>query len=68
MAEEVQAGAAAEPTYTREALAASKKYADRRDTIMVVLKDSKQYTTDEADQAIEEYLKKSVKEKINGKE
>jgi hypothetical protein len=66
--EEETKTAAADPTYTREALAVSKKYADRRDTIMVVLNDSKQYTTAEADQAIEKYLKKPVKEKINGKE
>jgi len=68
MEEETKTSVAAEPTYTREALAASKKYADRRDTIMIVLKDSKQYTINEADQAIQEYLKKPVKEKINGKE
>ena len=68
MAEEVQAGVAVAPTYTREALAASKKYADRRDAIMVALKDGKQYTAAEAEQAVQTYLSKPVDEKKNGKE
>lgn len=59
------AAAAAEPTYTREALAASKKYRAQCDAIMVALADGKEYTAAEAEAAINEVLKRKVVEKVN---
>lgn len=56
-----------EPTYTREALAASKKYREQCDIIMIALEADKQYTVSEAETKIKEFLSKSLKEEINGK-
>ena len=57
-----------EPTFSRDALAASKKYAGKRDVIMIALDAEKEYTMAEADAAIEKVLKTEVKEAINGKD
>ena len=57
-----------EPTFPRDALAASKKYAGKRDVIMIALDADKEYTMAEADAAIEKVLKTEVKEAVNGKD
>lgn len=46
--------------YTKEQLLASKRYANRRDVISVLLEDSKTYTLTEADAQIEKFMKGKV--------
>ena len=67
MADEVKTAPAAqaEPTFSREALAASKRYADRRDAIMLALDADREYTMAEADAAIKKLLNTAVMEKVN---
>ena len=52
--------AAAAATYTVDQLAASKRYANRRDIIMALLEDGKAYTLNEVDGLIEKYMKGKV--------
>lgn len=52
--------AAVAATYKKEQLAASKKYANRRDLIMALLEDGKPYTLSEVDGLIEKYMKGKV--------
>ena len=47
--------------YSKEQLAASKKYANQRDLISVLLVDGKSYTFDEVDALIEKYMKGKVR-------
>lgn len=48
---------AAEPIrYSKEALAASRKYADRQDLVSALLEDGKSYSFEEADGIIKKYL------------
>lgn len=53
--------AAAAATYTVGQLAASKRYANRRDLIRALLDSGKRYTLDEVDRLIESYMKGQVK-------
>ena len=53
--------AAVATTYTVDQLAASKRYANRRDLIRALLDSGKRYTLDEADRLIESYMKGQVK-------
>ena len=48
-------------TYKKEQLAASKRYANRRDLIRALLDSGKHYTLDEVDRLIESYMKGQVK-------
>ncbi len=48
-------------TYTKEQLAASKKYANRRDVISALLEPGKTYTLAEVDALIEKYMKGKVR-------
>jgi len=59
MAKENTAAPAA-PTFTRDQLAASKRYASLRDLVTVLLEDGKQYTLAEVDKKIEEFKKGKV--------
>ncbi len=52
---------AAAATYTKEQLAASKRYANRRDLISALLAPGKTYTLDEVDVLIEKTMKGKVK-------
>ena len=52
--------AAAAATYTVDQLAASKRYANRRDLIRALLEDGKAYTLNEVDGLIEKYMKGKV--------
>ena len=52
---------AAAATYTVDQLAASKRYANRRDLIRALLDSGKRYTLDEVDRLIESYMKGQVK-------
>lgn len=54
---EVKAAAA---VYTKEQLAASKRYANRRDIISALLVDGKTYTLNEVDELIEKFMKGKV--------
>ena len=67
MADEVKTAPAtqAEPTFLREALAASKRYANRRDAIMLALDADREYTMAEADAAIKKLLSTTVAEEVN---
>lgn len=49
------------PTFTKDQLAASKRYAPLRDLVSVLLEDGKQYTLDEVDKKIEAFKKGKVK-------
>lgn len=51
----------AAPTFTKDQLAASKRYATRRDLVSVLLEDGKQYTLAEVDEKIEAFKKGKVK-------
>lgn len=53
--------AATAATYTVDQLAASKRYANRRDLIRALLDSGKRYTLDEVDRLIESYMKGQVK-------
>lgn len=46
--------------FTKAQLTASKKYANRKDLISVLLDDNAEYTTAQADELIEKYLKGKV--------
>lgn len=59
---------AKEPTYTREALAASKKYRDKWDVIMIALEDGREYTMAEAEAKIDAFLAATVEEMVNGRD
>ena len=50
-----------EPTYTKEQVAASKRYANRRDLVSVLLEDGKSYTLAEVDALIDKFMKGAVK-------
>lgn len=49
------------PTFTKEQLAASTRYASMRDLVSVLLEDDKQYTLAEVDEKIEKFKKGTVK-------
>lgn len=61
----VKTEATSEQRYTREALAASKKYRNERDIIMCALASDDLYTESEAKAKIDAFLKNKVEEKIN---
>ena len=50
-----------EAVSTKEQLAASKRYAKRRDLIMALLEPGKTYTLNEADRLIDGFMKGKVK-------
>lgn len=52
---------AADPVFTREQLAASKKYRNQSDIIYAVLDKDKSYTLAEVDAAIKTFMGKEVK-------
>ena len=49
-----------EALFEKEQILASKKYADRRDALGVVLADGKQYTLKEVDSLLEKFMKGKV--------
>lgn len=53
--------AAAAAIYTVDQLAASKRYANRRDLIRALLEPGKTYTLDETDSLIDDFMKGTVK-------
>jgi hypothetical protein len=55
------AAAATDPVFTKEQLAASKKYIHKSDLVMAVLAEGKTYTIAQADAAIQAFLDKEVK-------
>ena len=57
-----------EPTYSREALAASKKYREHCDVLMIALDQDTEYTAAEAEADIKAFLAQPVKEELNGEE
>jgi len=50
----------AAPTFTKDQLATSKRYANLRDLVTVLLEDGKQYTLAEVDEKIEAFKKGKV--------
>lgn len=50
----------AAPAYTRDQLAASRRYAGRRDLVRALLEDGRRYTLAEADGKIEAFRKGGV--------
>lgn len=61
MAEAVKTGNAKAAAYTKEQLAASNRYANRRDLINALLETGKTYTSKEVDALIEKFMKGKVK-------
>ena len=51
--------------YTGAALAASKKYRPYIDVLTVILDTDKEYTIEEADKALNEFLARPVEEAVN---
>ena len=47
-------------TYTKEQILGSKKYKYRRDALGVILADGKEYTMDEVDTLLDEFMKGKV--------
>ena len=61
--EEVKVAATEQPQetrYTKEALAGSMRFQERRDLLNVILDDGKEYTISEAENEINNYLNKEV--------
>ena len=52
---------AAAVKYTKEQLLKAKRYSQRKDLINALLEDNRQYTIDEVDAAIENFLKGKVR-------
>lgn len=61
MAEAEKTGNAKAAAYTKEQLAASNQFANRRDLISALLDDSKTYTLKEVDTLMEKFMKGKVK-------
>lgn len=51
----------AESTYTKDQVALSQRYANRRDLVSVLLEDGKTYTLAEVDALINKFMKGAVK-------
>ena len=60
VAETVEVVEKAAVTYTKEQLYNSKRYAERKDVLMVVLEESKEYTLAEVDELIEKFMNRKV--------
>lgn len=58
---EVEETAAQVVTFSKEKILKTKKYANRRDLLGVLLEDGKVYTFAEVDKIVEEFLKVEVK-------
>lgn len=58
---ETAAPAPAEAVYTKEQLASSKRYANRRDLLSALLESGKTYTLTEVDALINKFMKGAVK-------
>lgn len=58
---EKKATEAPAPTFTKEQMLASQKYANRRDIINALLVAGKTYTTAQVDALIEKFMKGSVR-------
>lgn len=50
-----------ETLFSKEQILASKKYANRRDVLGVVLADGKQYTSEQVESLLENFMKGKVK-------
>ena len=50
-----------EQMFTKEQIAASQRYADRKDLVNAVLADGKKYTFQDVEKTIESYMKGKVK-------
>lgn len=59
------AAAKTEPTFTVEALYSAKKYAGKRDILLATLEMGKEYTMEEADKAVQDFMNHEVKETVN---
>ena len=60
MAKNTAAEQPQEPKYTKAALAGSKRFQFRRDLLNVILIDGEEYTINEVEKAINNYLNKEV--------
>lgn len=59
------AAAKTEPTFTVEALYSAKKYAGKRDILLAALEMGKEYTMEEADKAVQDFMNHEVEETVN---
>lgn len=53
--------------FTREALVNSKKFAGKRDVLMIVLKDGEEYSMEEVNSRIQGFLETPIVETVNKK-
>ncbi len=60
MAKATTAAGAATMTFQKSGILASKKYANRRDILSVLLEDNKDYTLEEVDTLLEKFMKGKV--------
>lgn len=60
MAKKERAESEPKSSFTKEQLYTSKRYEMQKDLIGVLLEDDKEYTFDEADNIIKEFLKREV--------
>jgi len=51
---------AVQPKHSKESLLGSKRYAERRDLLGVLLEDGKEYTSAEVERKIEEYEGRNI--------
>lgn len=56
----MEAKKTAEDTFTKDAILKSRKYADRKDALDVVLEDDQKYTLSDVDKKLEKFMKGKV--------
>lgn len=61
MAKATAAAKPAAPTHSKERVLTFRRYADRRDLLSVLLEDGKEYTFDQIDGLINDFMKGKVK-------
>lgn len=58
---------ASDEAFSREQILQSKKFANRRDILNVLLEDDKTYSIEDVENLIKEFLNKNFKDKEDGK-
>lgn len=53
--------------FTREALVSSKRFAGKRDVLMIVLKDGEEYSMEEVNRRLQGFLETAIVEPLNKK-
>lgn len=61
MKEKIEEKVTKKDTYTKESIVKSKKYSNRKDLLMTILKDNVEYTLEEVDSLIDKFMKEVKK-------